>query len=228
MYRLLVILFIIIAPQVIFCQPTDSDNDSGTETSGGTKLNTRDSRISFIVGPGASYITSRLYDNPSVNQTTNNVIIEKASRMKTNLAVGIVYTPFLYRFPTVDGEDDDEVVPKGISFSTFINPLAFSKVAENEPFFNMLDFGIGAGYRSKGGFLVMATMEFFTIKQPRQWFIDKYETGEQQYIVEGEIQKSISLDDNSIFKSKTVTTLGFKFCYTFDIIKNYTRTTTED
>jgi len=67
----------------------------------------------------------------------------------------------------------------------------------------------------------MATAEFFSVKQPRQWFIDEFKDKKKPYEIGGAAQKSIDINDNSIFTNKPVITFGFKICYSFDIIKNY-------
>ena len=188
-------------------------------------------RISFIAGPGASYITRDIYDNPVISQATNAVIIEEASKIKTNLALGIIYTPYIYDITrtvsflkqdgTIGYRNEIERVPKGQTFAAFINPLAFSKTSETQSFFSMVDFGVGYGYRSAGGLLLMATTEFFSVRQPRQWFIDAYKDKSLPYSIGGAAQKAIDMNDNSIFTNKSVLTFGFKICYTFDIVKSY-------
>lgn len=67
----------------------------------------------------------------------------------------------------------------------------------------------------------MATAEYFTVRQPRQWFVDEFKNNDKTYVIGGAIQKSIDMNDNTIFKNKPVITFGFKACYSFDIIKNY-------
>jgi len=198
------------------------------------KEDVKNKRISFIIGPGASVSTTKLYSDPIVNQTNSIVTIEKASRLKTNLAVGIVYTPKIFRITskiktvepdgTIKETPSIERVVKGRTGALFINPLALSKATEEQPFFNMVDFGVGYGHRFAGGLLLMATVEFFSVKQPRNWFIIEYENKNKPYSIEGAAQNAIDINDNSIFKSRPVVTIGFKLCYTFDIIKNYTTT----
>lgn len=195
------------------------------------QTSSKSDRISFIIGPGASYITKKLFDNPVVNQTNNNVMINDATNIKTNLAVGIIYTPHIWditrRIRYIDANGlvqtrrEIESVPKGRTIAAFVNPIAFTKVTETQPFFNMLDFGVGYGHRFAGGLLIMGTAEFFSVRQPRQWFIDEYKGKNKPYEIGGSPQKTIDINDNSIFTFKPVVTFGFKICYSFDIIKNY-------
>lgn len=202
-----------------------NNNQVSTQSTG------RSDRISFIVGPGASFITRKIYDNPAVNQTNNIVMINRATNIKTNLAVGIIYTPYIWditrriKYIDVNGQiqtrQEIESVPKGRTIAAFINPVAFTKVTETQPFFNMLDFGVGYGHRFAGGLLLMATAEFFSVRQPRKWFIDEFKGKNKAYEIEGAAQKTIDVNDNSIFTYKPVITFGFKLCYSFDIIKNY-------
>ncbi len=182
----------------------------------------KNNRISFVLGIGASYVANNIYQNPSVNLNNNNVIIEKAQRVKSNLTFGIVYTPLTSTFTNKDGET--ETVNHGISLSTFINPISLSKAAESQSFFNMTDFGVGLGYKFAGNVLVMATTEFFGVRQPKQWFIDMYKTNDQKYNVNGLTQLAFNPEDNDVFRTKMMSTFGFKVCYTFDIVKNFKST----
>lgn len=191
----------------------------------------RNKRVSFIVGVGASYISKSLYQEPVVNKTSNNVIIGEAGRIKTNLTLGIAYTPYVYDITSsirtigADGKVTTrkviEHVPKGFTVAAFLNPISLTKVNQSQPFFNMVDFGMGIGHRTAGGVLFMLTTEFFSVNQPRQWFIDQFKGNDKNYIIGGSPQTTIDPTDNSIFINKMAITFGFKVCYTFDIIKNY-------
>lgn len=105
--------------------------------------------------------------------------------------------------------------------ATFVNPIALTKATDTQSFFNIVDFGVGLGYKFANGFMIMGTLEWFSARQPRKWFIDEYKGNDKAYIVNGDEQVSIDKDDNDIFTNKIVNTIGFKFCYTFDIVKNF-------
>ena len=64
-------------------------------------------------------------------------------------------------------------------------------------------------------------MEFFGLKQPRNYFVEQYKTNDQQYIIGGETQTAIDINDNSIFKNEVMTSFGIKLAYTFDIVSRY-------
>lgn len=125
-------------------KPTGKGNDEKKNDSD-SKDEPKNRRISFIIGPGASYITDRLYENPVINQTNNTVVIDNASRIKTNLAVGIIYTPYISdvirTISYVDEKGDlktrkeIESVPRGMTYAVFLNPLSFGKATEAQPFF---------------------------------------------------------------------------------------------
>ena len=179
----------------------------------------KNSRFLYIVGVGSSYILDNLYQNPVVNQN-GNVIIEESQSIKTNLTLGIVYTPYFRNILNGNGDDYDKIT-HGISFATFINPLTLTKNTDNQSFFNVTDFGIGIGYKFAGNMMILGTVEWFGVKQPRKWFIEEFKNNNQQYIVNNSAQLSFDTSDNNIFETKIVTTVGFKVCYTFDIVKNY-------
>jgi len=176
-------------------------------------------RFSFVLGIGASYLANKLYQNPSIDVSNNAVVIEQAQQIKTNLTFGIVYTPYLKTITYRNG--NSETMPHGISFATFINPIALTKATENQSFFNMTDFGVGIGYKFAGNVMIMGTAEFFGIRQPKEWFINKYQLNDKQYVVNGSPQLSFDVNDNNIFRTKVVSAFGFKVCYTFDIVKNF-------
>lgn len=204
----------------------NSGNNSGDNDNFG-----RNKRISFIAGVGASYITESLFQDPVVNKTNNNVIIGEAGKIKTNLTLGIAYTPYVYDITSTirtigtDGRISTrrviEHVPKGFTVAAFLNPISLTRVNQSQPFFNMVDFGLGIGHRTAGGVLFMLTTEFFSVNQPRQWFIDQFKGNDKNYVIGGSPQTTIDPTDNSIFTNKMAVTFGFKVCYTFDIIKNY-------
>jgi hypothetical protein len=199
---------------------------TGTTEATNTKISEANKRISFIIGVGASYIPQTLFQDPAINKTNNSVIIEEAQKQKTNITVGIVYTPYLWKIKYANGEE--EIVPKGISFATFLNPVAITKATNTQSFFNMQDFGIGIGYKFAGGVLIMATAEWFGTRQPREWFINEYKSNNKPYLINNAPQLSFDTNDNNIFQNKLVTTFGFKVCYTFDVIKNYYKTASQN
>ncbi|WP_149304448.1 hypothetical protein [Pareuzebyella sediminis] len=183
-------------------------------------INNEDQKISFIAGVGASYITNTLYQNPVVDLSTKNVIISKAQSLKTNISLGIAYTP--QTLTLIRTENDEEIsVPYGWTFISFINPLSFNQASDNQGFFNMIDFGIGLGWKFAGDFLIVGTLEFFNVRQAKEWFIEEYEGNDKSFSVDDAAQVSFDSDDNNIFRNKMATTIGFKICYTFDIIKSY-------
>ena len=185
-------------------------------------------RITFFVGAGTSVISNTIYELPIIDKTNNNVIIEESGKLKPNVSLGIVYTPFVYdvkRFINYyDSNGDQKVkkviehVPKCFSVALFINPISFASVNSNLN--NTVDLGFGLGWRSDN-FSVFATMEFFSLKQPRDYFVTEYGTNNKQYVIEGEVQTAFDVNDNSIFKNKVMTAFGIKLAYNFDIVKSY-------
>jgi hypothetical protein len=212
-----IIAFFLIISQVTFAQTTTEQNDYGWSK-----------RISFMVGAGISYITTDLYLDPAIDKTNNAVIVEKADKFKPNLSLGIVYTPYVatvqrpIRIKEATSSKIDtlyEYYPRGISFALFLNPISISKLSETS-LTNTVDLGLGIGYRS-GSFSVFATCEFFSIRQPKDYFIDQYKNNNKPYVINGQTQTSISNDDNDIFRSKVVMSFGIKLAYTFDIVKSF-------
>lgn len=188
-------------------------------------------RFAFIIGGGVSVTPKALYDIPVVNKTDNSVIIESSQKLRTSLTLGIVYTPkvinalrYITKPKDKKGTALDtfalvEYIPHGLTFAMFVNPISLTKLNESS-FTNSVDLGFGIGWRS-GSFLIMATADFFSIKQPRQWFIDDYKDKNKAYIINGQTQNSIDVNDNSIFKSSIVTSFGIKLAYTFDIARSF-------
>ncbi|WP_434036328.1 hypothetical protein [Formosa sp. 4Alg 33] len=185
-------------------------------------------RISFFVGAGTSVIINKVYELPIIDKTNNYVIIEESGSLKPNVSLGIVYTPFVYDIERYinyyDSNGDKKVkkiiehVPKHFSVALFINPISLASANSNLS--NTVDLGFGLGWRSDN-FSAFLTMEFFSLEQPRDYFINEYKTNDNQYIIGGEVQTAIDVNDNSIFKNKVMTAFGLKIAYTFDIVKNY-------
>ena len=230
------ILALLFIPFLGIAQEKEKKSD---ETKKETKTENEDNygwnkRISFFVGAGISTIGNTVYELPVIDKTTNNVIIEEAGSLKPNVSMGIVYTPFVYdvqrRIQYRDTNGDlqtkyiTEHVPKNFSVALFINPISLS--AANSNLGNTVDLGFGLGWRSDS-FSVFATMEFFGLKQPRNYFVEQYKTNDQQYIIGGETQTAIDINDNSIFKSEVMTSFGIKLAYTFDIVSRYSAASSE-
>ena len=185
-------------------------------------------RISFIVGGGASYVSTKLYADPVINKTNNFVTIEEASKLKPNLSLGIVYTPFVSNVSRIIKLKKDnrftndtimEYYPRGISFALFMNPVSLSSLSSSSVT-NTVDLGLGIGWRS-GDFSFFLTNEYFAIRQPREYFVNQFKNNDQAFVVNGEVQNSIDINDNSIFKTSIAVSWGIKLCYTFDIAKSY-------
>lgn len=189
-------------------------------------------RISFFVGAGTSVIGNTVYELPIIDKTSNNVIVEKSGRLKPNVSMGIVYTPYVYDvtrlITTIDANGNEktktivENIPKHFSVALFINPISFA--AANSNLGNTVDLGFGLGWRSDS-FSAFLTMEFFSLKQPRNYFVNGYDSNDKQYIVGGEIQNAIDINDVSIFKNQIMTSFGIKLAYTFDIVSRYSNIT---
>lgn len=187
-------------------------------------------RISFFVGAGTSMITDEVREIPVIDKTTNFVIIEDAGKIKPNASMGIVYTPWVFnvkrKIKYIDSNGEEQVKfkfehePKHFSIALFINPISLT--AANSNLSNTIDLGYGLGWRSDN-FAIFATMEFFRLKQPRNYFVKTYLENDKQYVIGGEIQTTIDINDTSIFKNQVMTAFGLKLAYTFDIVNNYSR-----
>lgn len=193
-----------------FCQSNQSEKDT-------TKLN---DKINFVLGIGARSSVNTLYQDPSINLSNNFVSIDKASNLSSNVSFGIVYTPWVYKITDLEGE---YFANKGLSFSTFVSPITLvnSSTSNGNAFFENIDFGVGIGYKAVSGFMFMITVEFVEIRQPKDWFLTEYGDNNKMYVIDDNIQKSIDVNDTSIFKQQLIPTFGFKMCYTFDIVKSF-------
>jgi hypothetical protein len=226
MKKTVYILTLIFSSTLAFSQDDSGANqeDTNDDNYGWSK------RISFFVGAGTSVIANDIYELPIIDKTNNTVIIEKSGKLKPNVSTGIVYTPFVYNVPRlvkyIDDEGNEktkkiiEHVPKHFSVALFINPVNLA--SSNSNLNTSVDLGFGLGWRSDN-FSVFATMEFFGINQPRDYFVQAYKTNDQQYVIGGEIQTAIDINDNTIFKNQIMTSFGIKLAYTFDIVSRYSK-----
>ncbi|MDQ2721545.1 MAG: hypothetical protein M3Z26_17545 [Bacteroidota bacterium] len=199
---------------------TSIDNDFGWKD-----------KFAFIVGGGFSTNGTTLYNDPVINKTNNAVIIESSQKLRTSLTLGIVFTPKIFNVkrvvlvPTdkkgkvIESDTLIEYVPRKWSFAMFLNPISLTKLNDNS-FTNTVDLGFGIGWR-EGDWLFMATVDFFSIRQPRQYFIDQYKDQNKPYIINGQTQTSIDITDNSIFHNVIVPSFGIKMAYTFTLAKSF-------
>jgi len=181
-------------------------------------------RISFIFGAGPSVVKGKLYQDVSIDKSSNFVQIEEADRVRTPISLGILYTPFVSDIRRrIKTSDKDSVIlydhyPRGFSIGLFINPFELSSINATQT--SQVDLGIGLGYRT-GSFSILVTSEFFALRQPKQSFIDYYMNKNLTYNVNNEIQTSINVNEESVYRSKKFISFGLKLAYTFDIAKSY-------
>lgn len=173
-------------------------------------------RISFIFGAGPSYALNTIYQEPVIDKVSNTVKISRQSKLNTNLALGIVYTPFLYTI----GDDTENAYALGFSYALFISPNTLSTIGNNLGVANT-DVGLGLGWRTIGGFSFFIVTDFYVVRQPRSYFINQFGQNNQTFTINGQVQSAIDSNDSSIFYDRLVSSLGIKFCYTFDIAKSF-------
>ena len=186
-------------------------------------------RFAFIFGGGPSYIHNTIYQDPVIDRATTAVVIEESERVRTNLSIGLVYTPWvsdIIRTVNVKAPDGTivkqefvEYYPRGATIALFINPVSLTNLSDNT-FTSSVDLGIGLGWRS-GNFSLLGTAEFFGVRQPKNYFINNYKNNDKPFVVDGQTQLALDVNDNSIFKTKIITALGVKLCYTFDLAKSF-------
>lgn len=178
------------------------------------------SKISFVMGIGASTSFDNVYQMPVVSAIDNTVKMEIGQRAKVSATFGISYTPYLYKVYDIVNKDG-YFATKGISFIAFFNPITLVKNSNLDESFELNNYGLGIGYKSVTGFAIYGVAELNTIRQPRQWFIDEFKNGNKTYQVNDQIQNSFNSTDESIFRNKLIPYIGIKACYTFDIIKGF-------
>lgn len=175
--------------------------------------------IAFVVGLGGVAGFKRYYQMPVIDPVDKKVKLDQAQPSGLNASIGIVYSPY-YNSTKSIGD-----IQRGLSFAAFFNPLNIVSSSSNiQNTFSIENFGVGAGWKTLSGLSFFLTMEAFSIKQPRQWFITKYQNNDSPYIlqVDGQpqTQTSIDVNDNNIFEKKYILGIGIKICYTFDIVKS--------
>jgi hypothetical protein len=179
-----------------------------------------------MVGAGPSYVLNNLYLDPAINKATNAVVIEDAGHIRSNISLGVVFTPWvttkIREVPSKKRPAGDTVYAyeaTGPSFALFLNPINVTKLSDVSLATNV-DLGLGVGYRN-GSVSFLATLEFFGVRQPRDYFVERYKSNDKTYIINNQTQTTISPTDNDVFRNKLVTAIGFKMAFTFDIIKQF-------
>lgn len=225
---------ILLFPLISFGQDAGKKEDEKPKTETSSDNYGWNNRFAFMVGGGTSIVATKLYLDPAINKTNNAVIIEEAGRVKPNISLGIVYTPFV---STIKREVEVksgsasktetlyEYVPRGFSVALFLNPISLSKLSETS-LSSTVDLGMGLGWRL-GNSSIIGTVEFFSVRQPRDYFITQFQSNDKPYVINGEIQASISTNDNDVFRSKVATSFGIKLAYTIDIAKSFVAKTSE-
>lgn len=188
----------------------------------GEKFTEKDNVFSIIVGLGAGSIMNTVYLDPVVSNATNHVIIEKGDRLRYTATLGIAWTPIDYTFiksvlPSGIARRIPEGKDTGPMVAIFANPLSLSSLTNSTSSF---DWGAGVGFRFNG-LALLGTIEFFSIRQPRDYFINQFKENNASYIVGGDIQKEISTSDNTIFKNRGIAALGLKLVVPLDIVKKF-------
>jgi hypothetical protein len=74
-------------------QDNSSQNNTRSQDDDDGGLNTR---ISFMLGAGFSGVLTNLYEEPVIDKVTNFVKIQEATALRTNLSLGIIYSPYVY------------------------------------------------------------------------------------------------------------------------------------
>lgn len=186
-------------------------------------------KISFILGGGFSVTPLKIYKDPVINLTNNSVAIEEASPLKPNLTLGISYTPVVVEIERTVKEVDSQgnIIMKnivgydtrGISIALFFNPISISTISEVS-ISNTIDLGIGIGYKHDN-FSIFVTGEFYSIRQPRKYFVAQFKDKNLPYVIDNDVQKSINVNDNNIFTSSPIFSIGLKLTYTFDVVSKF-------
>ncbi len=186
-----------------------------------------ENRFALMVGGGTSIVINDLYEDPVIDRVTGNVIIEKTDKLRPNLSIGLMYTPYVVDVErTISTLDDKgkavklkviEHYPKGITFGLFLNPVTLASLS-NTSLASTVDLGFGIGYRAKNVALLL-TSEFFRVNQPREYFVERHEQNNMPFTINDELQTAIDTSDRSIFKNKVVTSVGLKLAYSFSLVK---------
>lgn len=181
-------------------------------------------RFGLIVGIGGNNSIYDIYKTPVIDFDSNYVRLDKEARFRGNFSLGLSYTfgPIeekVGRFVRSSEDGYDLVLEErdfdGFSIAAFFNPLGIGDIG-NSNISRPIDLGLGLGYRH-GDFAIYGTVEGFSLNQPRPYFIDQYRSGDKQYLVNGQVQTSISPDDDRIFANQQFLAVGIKMTFTFSV-----------
>lgn len=173
-----------------------------------------------FISAGINVYTSDIY-NVAVSPIDNTVQFEKVSRLNSGISMGLVWNPlrapykvYEYKGKTVDWHY--EYKRKAFAVALLLNVFRLSFGEEQANSTTPIDVGFGLGYR-KNNFLLLFTTEFTPIRQPRKYFIDGYKEKDLPLIManSNEPVKTISTDDNSLFITRLIPSVGLKIAYAF-------------
>ena len=112
-------------------------------------------------------------------------------------------------YQSFDGKEI-QFTPHGWYAVATINITTFNAAQSATPFNQSISGGIGLGYRFTEDFLMSLTLERTSIRQPRQFVLDKVG---QSIEVNGQKVTSLSNDNNDYFHDLALTSISFKFVY---------------
>lgn len=146
-----------------------------------------------------------------IDRTLN---FQKMRYGSSGVSVGGVWNP-IYKYKDISYNEDKDEYRLGAHWFSVALLLNIFKLEYSEAFDVEagVDVGFGLGYR-KGNFLVLGTVEFINLQQPRDYL--KSFSGQTVTLFGSEEPVStIDQTNAAFFYNKTYATLGIKMAYTF-------------
>lgn len=187
----------------------------------------------FFAAAGFSHRLGSHY-SVAVAPSDNVVMVQKTGPIMTSSTLGVVFNPcrmpfgkkkkneFLESFnnKNIQSNESDPEARNGFAVALLANVFNVS-IGEDFDLESQRNLGFGLGYR-KSNFLILATLEFTSIRTPRDYFIDRYRDNNLVLIPAGETEPltTISKDDDQIFHNKIFSSLGIKIAYAFGNAKD--------
>jgi len=184
--------------------------------------------FNFFAAAGVSYRIGIQY-NVTISPIDYTVQFQEINPVITRFSLGLVWNPIkniseknIKRYiKNKKTQFAAKAIRSYFAVALLVNVFQLAYSSDDFSTSTPVDVGFGIGYRNSN-FLILFTAEFTPVRMPRQYFIDDYNDKNKQLILSGnsEPERTINLNDNSIFFDKIFPSFGVKIAYAFSGKKN--------
>lgn len=165
--------------------------------------------------------------NATISPIDNTVQFERVSPFSVVLSTAAMFSVRTFSLrkktdldyePTRDNTEGPVFeIPSRLSIGAILNIAQFS--GQTNVYNQQIDGGLGIGYQLNENIFILGSLEFNSVKQPRDYFFDKYYDKNLPVLVSGSPLKSLNYDDTSLFSNKYVPNISLKIVFGLGLTK---------